>query len=99
MIPVSVSDILKILDKIPIWNLPRRVSKLEKQVAELLDKAAKASSTPNGRECPICGATMKVLSELPHSNFGFAGRKIHALECQECGNKTNRDFEPGKGYR
>lgn len=98
MIPISVSDILKILDKIPIWNLPRRISKLEKQVAELLDKAATASSPLKGRECPICGAIMKVLGEFDHPKFGFAGRKIHNMECQDCGNKTNRSFEPGKGY-
>lgn len=102
---ISVSDILKLLDQIPIWKvvagLPRRVAELERAVGELQEKFATASSpkAPSGKECPICGATMKVLSEWPHPNFGFAGRKIHALECSECGNKTNRDFEPGKGYR
>jgi hypothetical protein len=98
MVPVSVSDILKILDKIPIWNLPRRVSKLEKQVAELLDKAANAPSTPNGRECPMCGVIMKVLGEYNDPRFGFAGRRIHNMECPECRNKTDRMFQPGKGY-
>jgi endogenous inhibitor of DNA gyrase (YacG/DUF329 family) len=105
MIPFSVSDILKILNDIPIWKavagLPRRVAELERAVCELQEKSASISArkAPMGRECPICGATMKVLSEVEHPRFGFAGRKVHNMECPECGNKTSRDFEPGKGYR
>jgi len=101
---ISVSDILKLLDQIPIWKavsgLPRRVSELEKKVAELEGKIG--DSTPgfqSGRECPICGASMKVLGEFPHPQFAFAGRKVHDMECPECGHKTRRDFDPGKGYR
>jgi Zn ribbon nucleic-acid-binding protein len=101
---ISVSDILKLLDQIPIWkavsSLPRRVSELEKKVAELEGKTGNiGTKSPSGRECPICGASMKVINELPHPQFAFAGRKVHDMECLECGHKTRRDFEPGKGYR
>ncbi len=105
MLPLSVSDILKILNNIPIWKavvgLPKRVADLERAVDELQGKSSGTSSVkvPSGRECPICGATMKVLSESAHPDFDFAGIKLHQMECSECGNKTNRDFEPGKGYR
>jgi len=102
MIPFSVSDILKILNDIPIWKavvgLPKRVAELERAVGELREKSAVTPSrkAPPGRECPICGATMKVLSESEHPTFGFAGVKVHNMECPECGNKTTRDFNPGK---
>jgi len=41
---------------------------------------------------------MKVLKELPHLHFGAMGVKDHEMECPECGNKTMRNFDPGKGY-
>jgi hypothetical protein len=100
MIPFSVSDILKILEQIPIWKAvtgsPKRVAELERKVAQLEEKST--SKAPLGRDCPICGATMKVLSEKPHPMFGFGGIKIHQMKCPECDNETQRSFEPGKGY-
>jgi hypothetical protein len=44
---------------------------------------------------------MKVVEEYPHPHLGIMGRKIHKMECSnpECGHKTERDFEPDKGYR
>jgi hypothetical protein len=105
MIPVSVSDILKILDQIPIWkavvNLPKRVAELERAVAELRDKQSALVAkpiAPRGRECSICGATMKVTGESDHPDFGFAGMKVHSMECPECGHKTTQNFSAGKGY-
>jgi hypothetical protein len=98
---LSVSDIAKLLEQIPIWKaittMPKRVAELERQVAALQKNTATAQ--PTGRECPICGSTMKVLKESPHPEFDFAGLKVHEMECPECGNKTSRDFQPGKGYQ
>src|ERR1700730_9531985 len=102
---ISVSDILKILDQIPIWKavtgLPRRVAELERKMGELQEQVATGAKTKvvPGRECPICGSPMKVLTESAHPTFGFSGMKIHNMECPDCGNKTTRTFEPGKGYR
>jgi hypothetical protein len=81
-------------------KLPARVAALERAVGELQEKSGSPGSlkAPPGRECPICGATMKVSSELEHPTFGFAGVKVHNMECPECENKTTRDFDPGKGY-
>jgi endogenous inhibitor of DNA gyrase (YacG/DUF329 family) len=70
------------------------MGELQEQVAN----ATKAKVAP-GRECPICGSPMKVLSESAHPNFGFSGMKVHEMECPECGYKTMRTFDPGKGYR
>jgi len=106
MIPVSVSDMLKLLDQIPIWKavsgLPKRVAKLERKVADLQEKSAGTIASPtreSGRECPICGATMKVTLETPHRHFGFSSLKIHHMECPECRHKTTRTFRPGAGYQ
>jgi endogenous inhibitor of DNA gyrase (YacG/DUF329 family) len=106
MIPVSVSDMLKLLDQIPIWKavsgLPKRVANLERKVADLQEKSAGTIALPtgeSGRECPICGATMKVTLETPHRHFGFSSLKIHHMECPECRHKTTRTFRPGAGYQ
>jgi hypothetical protein len=105
MIPISVSDIIKILDQIPIWKsvreLPKRVTELESRLAALENATKAQAQLPKpqpGRECPLCGAEMKVTAERPHPQFDFAGAKIHDMECA-CGNKAERQFTPGKGYR
>ena len=94
---ISVSDALKILDQIPVWKqireLPKRVTELEHRLAALEGKP----KAPIGRECPICGSEMRVVAEHPHSTFGFAGLKVHDMQC-ECGHSTQRNFAPGKGY-
>lgn len=103
MIPLSVSDAIKLLDEIPIWKavtgLPKRVAELERKVAALETVASAAAAKPTGKECPICGATMKVIKEIPDPHFAFAGMKVHQMQCNECGEQTTRTFEPGKGHR
>jgi hypothetical protein len=74
MIPISVSDVIKLLEEVPIWKavvgLPKRIAELERKV-EALETAAGAKAAPlTGKECPICGATMKVVKETPHHTFG-----------------------------
>lgn len=106
MIPVSVSDLLKVLDQIPIWKaivgLPKRLAELERRVNDLEDKLGQATTTPQipeARLCPLCGATMSIIKETAHPTFDFAGLKIHHMECPECGNIASRDYRPGKGYK
>lgn len=106
MIPISVSDILKILDDIPIWKnivvLPRRLAALEERIAAL--ESAKLALPPArvidpAKACPMCGTEMKVTAEHGHSTFAFAGVKVHQMTCPDCGYKASRDFTPGKGYK
>ena len=79
-------------------GLPKRIAELERKVAALETTASAKAAAPTGKECPICGATMKVVSEAGHPTFAFAGVKVHQMRCGECGSETRRNFEPGKGY-
>jgi endogenous inhibitor of DNA gyrase (YacG/DUF329 family) len=103
MIPISVTDIRKILEEFPLWkavaNLPKRLAELERRIAALEGGAAAKPAPLTGRECPICGAAMKVVAEKPHPQFGYAGDKLHEMKCPECGETAQRYFVPGKGYR
>jgi hypothetical protein len=105
MIPISVSDILKILDQIPVWRnlsaLPRKVAALEERIAAL--ESAKLALPPPpkidaAKACPMCGTEMKITAETDHPEFGFAGLKIHQMTCPGCDQKATREFKPGKGY-
>jgi hypothetical protein len=96
MIPITVSDALKVLENIPIWKqlreLPKRLTALEQRIAVL-----EQERVVSGKECPLCGAEMKVVAER-HPQFAFAGKKIHQMECS-CGNQADRIFKPGRGYK
>jgi hypothetical protein len=102
MIPISVSDVIKLLDEVPIWKavvgLPKRIAELERKVTALETAASAKAAAPTGKECPICGATMKVVRETSHHEFGTFGVMVHQMVCGECGQQTTRNFEPGKGY-
>jgi hypothetical protein len=91
LIPVSVSDLLKILDQIPIWksvaSLPRRLAALEERIAAL--ESAKPSlpapaTIDPAKTCPMCGSEMKVIAEHDHPTFHFAGVRLHHLTCPSC---------------
>jgi hypothetical protein len=79
-------DILALLDKIPIWKrvqeTPARVDALEKRIAELEARLARAP----GQACPACGAlefrvTKSVRSSGP---FGDMGAKDVTRTCGAC---------------
>ncbi len=93
---ISVSDILKILDQVPLWKalkeMPKRIDALEKRIAEL-------EGTPKASEhlhtCAQCGAPAKVTSIRPHPMFDFAGRKVRTITCEQ-GHSLEFDWDPGK---
>lgn len=107
MVSISVGDLVKILDQIPIWKavsgLPKRIAELERKVEALEGRLAAeqrtAAQVPSAKICPICDATMKVVREDPHPQFAFAGVKVHSMNCEACGQTVKRDFKPGEGYR
>jgi hypothetical protein len=100
---ISVSDILKILEQIPVWkalvSLPKRLGELEGRMKALEDgRAGAPNRAPGPKECPKCGATMRVEREEAHRTFSSAGVKNHFLTCDACGNEAERMYSPGKGY-
>jgi len=78
---ISTSDLLKILDKIPLWkrisSLPDKYASLEKRVIELENKIKYTPGT-----CPSCTS----------SNFGVESMRrgeqkpnLRKFACQDCG--------------
>ena len=92
---VSIGDILKLLDQIPIWKtlkaLPARVETLEKQVAALEQRL---SEKPAAAPCPKCRAGMEVTDVVPDPTFGDLGGQQHTLKCPSCGHTEKRLVTP-----
>ena len=98
MLPVSVTDILKILDQVPGWKavmgLPKRVKELEERIAALEGRP----KAPAAEACPHCGAPMTVTASRPDPMFGTFGVQEQTLACSNagCGNIEHRQFDPNK---
>lgn len=102
----SQSELSQGLEENAIWRaltaLPKRVAELEQRLASLeqsIDNRAEKPPVPQARMCPLCNGTMDVVKEAPHEHFAFAGLKTHSMKCSACGNSTERDFDPAKGYK
>lgn len=74
--------------------LTEKISALEDELAAL----RKRPKIPDARVCPLCQSEMRVTAERADAEFGFAGLKVHEMECTKCHNKATRQFSPGKGY-
>ena len=100
MIAPSVSDMLKVLDKIPEWvglkRLLGRIDTLEKRVADL-EAQLKVPAKPAGEICPICDeGRLKVTKVEPDPVFGDKGVQQHTLACMACGHTETRQVDPSK---
>jgi hypothetical protein len=100
---ISVSDILKILDQVPIWKalreMPKRMEALEQRIQQLERGAMTPPKKPmKGRECSSCGKEMALVSERKDPALGPVGIKLHKLKCPACGFESDRQFSPGDGY-
>lgn len=85
---VSVSDLLKILDSIPVWKalkaLPERVTALEEKIVQLEAKNALPSKVP-GAPCKYCGnRSMRMVSSVPDPTFGALGANQEIWQCSDC---------------
>jgi hypothetical protein len=100
-----LSEITELLRRWDVWKrveaAPQRIDELESRIAALERGLASLSNQPKlpqGRICPICHGELKVIKELEHPEFGFAGVKIHMMKCSKCDYAGERNFSPGKGY-
>lgn len=88
-----LSEITDLLRRWDVWKrveeAPDRIDCLEKRVAELEAKLARAP----GEACPRCGALeYRVIEAKPHPEADFArmGSRLHVLRCGECGFSDER---------
>lgn len=96
---ISVSDILKILDQVPIWKtvkeLPKRIDALEAENKELrarLDSLLEAPRKAQGQLCPACGepAVRRKSSQPSKGPFGRLGARDEVWSCDACGDTESR---------
>ncbi|WP_299864457.1 hypothetical protein [uncultured Hoeflea sp.] len=96
---ISVSDILKLLDKIPQWKalgeLPDRMAVMEERLAAL-EANSKSGDAPD--PCPACGAQLAFKGERPDPVMGVVGIKERSFACADCGYTTERQWTAGDGY-
>lgn len=92
---LSVSDILKILDKAPIWKTlketPKRIEALEARIAALEANKQLPGKSP-GEPCPSCGdhALRRTSSKVSSGPFGELGARDEVWTCQSCGETDER---------
>lgn len=82
----TISDILKVLDKIPIWGklktLPDIVEDLETRIKRIENKLEGKS----GKLCPKCGSSNYTIAKsYPDPQFKFAGKNRIIYKCPDCG--------------
>ena len=92
----SVTDILALLDKIPIWKdlkrMPARINELEKRLAALESK-----HEPSLKTCPKCGTgTFALVSTERDPIFGEMGVQNRLYRCTECGFSESLQYSSGK---
>lgn len=92
---ISVSDILKILDQVPVWRtvkeLPKRVQALEEELA-VLKEQMKSPTETTGEPCPFCGKhAMRMEWSTPIGGaMGKLGVMRESWKCQECGRSREK---------
>lgn len=96
MIGISVSDILKLLDQIPIWKqlkaLPQQIADLQTRVAALEKQIVER---PAAERCPMCETgILKTLKVTPHPVMGDVGLQERHLTCESCGHTEKRMYDP-----
>ncbi|NQU27448.1 MAG: hypothetical protein HQ528_04095 [Candidatus Marinimicrobia bacterium] len=82
----TISDLLKLLDKIPVWKtlneLPSQIKSLENRLKKLEDKLTGKSGTL----CPKCGSiNYAIIKCYPDPNFSTFGKNRIKYECSDCG--------------
>ena len=92
-----LDDIMKALDRIPVWKklqgVPDQVADLERRVAEL---EAELNKPLSEKSCPSCGKqTFFVVGSDPDRTFKSVGGLQRHYQCRECGYQEDHLWYPG----
>jgi len=92
---ITVSDLLALLDKIPIWktlyHLPGRVAALEQRLARL----EASPPAPADENCPKChAAAFKLIASAPDATMGPLGYLRRVYRCSVCSHEEPRLVAP-----
>lgn len=91
---VSLSDMLKLLDQLPVWKtlktMPARIEALEQRL-DALEQTQTIPKSP-GQPCPSCGenALRRTSSKISSGPFGALGAKDEIWTCETCGETDQR---------
>ncbi|CAG9177668.1 hypothetical protein [Cupriavidus pampae] len=94
MLSFSVSDLVKLLEQLPVWKqvigLVKEVEALKKRV-EMLEKSQ--TQTPKGDECPRChGLSYKLERTEADPTFGDMGVQRRVYVCGSCGHSEYKQL-------
>lgn len=93
---LNLSDILKLLDQLPIWKTlkaqPARIDALEERIAKLEQASQRPARAP-GQPCPECGAhALRRTESKPSAGpFGALGARDEVWTCAESGARDERE--------
>lgn len=93
---VSVLDISKILERVPVWRQLRRTTDRD---VDTLTLDGTSASTPDKRPlCDQCFGEMHIIEQEKLDRLDVFGQVIHTLECGECGHTTKKIYAAKEGY-
>jgi len=93
---VSVLDISKILERVPVWRQLRRTTDRD---VDTLTLDGTSASTPDTRSlCDQCFSEMHIIEQEKLDRLDVFGQVIHTLECTECGHTTKKIYAAKEGY-
>jgi|GEM_PF-2024028 len=80
--------------KIALSDARDEIHERDRQIRSLKDQMETLKS---GEACIICGqGKMKVIDSKPHPAFFDFGVQERTLECDQCGHRESRNFDPAK---
>ncbi|WP_321891735.1 hypothetical protein [Paraburkholderia tropica] len=87
MFSISASDLLKVLEQLPVWrkvvSMSNEIDALKKRI-ELLEQTQQ--QVPKADQCPKCrGLAFRLQETVPDPTFGALGVQRSLYKCSSCG--------------
>lgn len=92
MFSLSASDLLKLLEQLPVWKqlvgMSKEIEALKKRV-ELLEQLQQQA--PKADQCPKCrGLAYRLKETIADPTFAVLGVQRQVYECSSCGHTEHR---------